>query len=98
MAFNDQGSPHQIDQIFGDGSDEATEGECGPTISDQLVAEWATLIGYPMRDKENLARVAQYYFVEQKDDPYARTKYLEFLESFLLTIASDDPSSSEEDE
>ena len=80
----------RIDQIFSDGS-ESNEDESGLTISDQLITEWATLIGYPMRDKENLARVAQYYFVEHKDDPHARTKYLEFLESFLLTIASDDP-------
>jgi hypothetical protein len=35
--------------------------------------------------------VAQYFLVEQKDDPHARTKYLDYLKSFLLTIASDDP-------
>ena len=80
----------RIDQIFGDGGN-ATEDESGLTITDQLVAEWASLINYPMRDKENLARVAQYFFVEQKDDPHARNKYLEFLKSFLLTIAEDDP-------
>lgn len=80
----------RIDQIFGEGGEEA-EDESGLTISDQLVAEWATLIGYPMHDKENLARVAQYYFVEQKDFLSARTKYLEFLKTFLLTITGEDP-------
>jgi len=79
----------RIEQIFGDGSD-GTVSEEGWTIDEQLTAEWANLIEYPMLDKQNLVRVAQYYLVEQKDNPHARTKYLEFLKSFLLTIASDD--------
>ena len=60
------------------------------TIDEQLTTEWANLIEYPMQDKYNLARVAQYYMVEQKDNPHSRTKYLEFLKSFLLTIATED--------
>jgi len=79
----------RIEQIFGEGS-EGTVSEEGWTIDEQLTAEWASLIEYPMLDKQNLARVAQYYLVEQKDNPHARTKYLEFLKSFLLTIANDD--------
>ena len=77
-----------INQIFREGE---TPQEEAQTIHEQLTAEWADLIEYPMQDKDNLARVAQYFLVEQKDDPHARTKYLEFLKSFLLTIASDDP-------
>jgi hypothetical protein len=79
----------RIEQIFGEGSEETT-GEDGSTINEQLTAEWAGLIEYPMFDKQNLARVAQYYLVEQKDNPHARTKYLDFLKTFLLTIANDD--------
>jgi len=79
----------RIEQIFGEGSD-GTVSEEGWTIDEQLTAEWAGVIDYPMLDKQNLARVAQYYLVEQKDNPHARTKYLEFLKSFLLTIVSND--------
>jgi len=77
-------SSFRIDQIFRDGNEDTIP------ISEQLVSEWASLIEYPMQDKRDLARVAQYYMVEQKDDPHARTRYLEFLKSFLLTITSDD--------
>jgi hypothetical protein len=78
----------RIEQIFREGE---TSPEESQTIQEQLTSQWAELIDYPMQDKDNLARVAQYYLVEQKDDPHARTKYLDFLKSFLLMIANDDP-------
>ncbi len=81
----------RIEQIFRDGS-ETTGDENALSLYEQLVSEWGTLIGYPMEDRHNLARVSQYYLVEQKDDPHARSKFLEFLKSFLLTIASEDVS------
>jgi SIR2-like protein len=80
----------RVEEIFRDGG-ESAEVESDLTIYEQLIAEWAGLIGYPMNDKEDLARVAQFFLVEQKDDPHARTKYLDFLKSFLLTITSEDP-------
>lgn len=80
----------RIEQIFREGNSADTQGD-SLTINEQLSAEWANLIEYPMQDKENLARVAQYFLVEQKDDPHARTKYLDFLKTFLLMIAADDP-------
>jgi hypothetical protein len=60
------------------------------TIDERLTKEWSDLIGYPMPDIHNLARVAQYFLVEQKDQVQARAKYIEFLKKFLLTIAQDD--------
>ena len=60
------------------------------TIDERLTKEWSDLIGYPMPDIHNLARVAQYFLVEQKDQVQARGKYIEFLKKFLLTIAQDD--------
>lgn len=81
----------RIEQIFREGETvEAQEDLL--MINEQLTSEWANLIEYPMQDRDNLARVAQYYLVEQKDDPHARTKYLEFLKSCLLVIAGDDPA------
>jgi hypothetical protein len=89
----------RIEHIFGDEKEPAAEnnekqesapGTANLSIDEQLTTEWANLIGYPMRDKHVLARVAQYYLVEQKDNPQARTKYLEFLKSCLLTIAGED--------
>jgi hypothetical protein len=92
----------RIEQIFRE--DKETPGEIAEkietaddslAIDEQLTREWANWIEYPMYDKHNLARVAQYYLVEQKDNPQARTKYLEFLKSFLLTIASEDQEYAE---
>jgi len=60
------------------------------TINEQLTKEWSDLIGYPMPDVHNLARVAQYFLVEQKDPIQAKAKYVEFLKTFLLTISQDD--------
>jgi len=87
----------RVEQIFrasDDGANESTgdseSGEQELTLYEQLVKEWANWVEYPMPDCHNLARVAQYYLVEQKDAPQARTKFLEFLKSILLTIAQDD--------
>src|SRR5215216_386422 len=70
-----------LEQIFRElaSDDEAT-------VVEQLTAEWANQIGYPMQEPQNLARVAQYYLVEQNDDPNARTKVVDFLKLFLLSL------------
>ena len=81
----------RIEQIFREGNEETAVDEERLSINEQLTAEWANWIRYPMHDKQNLARVAQYFLVEEKDNPHARTKYLEFLKSFLLTLASTEP-------
>lgn len=60
------------------------------TVDEQLTEEWANFIEYPLADVHNLARVAQYFLIEQKDNLAARAKYLEFLKTFLLTIAEED--------
>jgi hypothetical protein len=60
------------------------------TVEEQLAEEWANFIEYPMPDIHNLARVAQYFLVEQKDSIWARAKYIEFLKTLLLTIAQED--------
>lgn len=85
----------RIEQIFREepGQGEAPPENKGPdefTIFEELTAAWAQKIRYPMHDKHNLARVAQYFLVEEKDDPNARTKYLEFLKSLLLGLAAED--------
>jgi len=81
----------RIEQIFRESNEATTVYEEGSSINEQLTAAWADLIEYPMNDTQDLASVAQYYLVEQKDNPHARTKYLEFLKSFLLTLASTEP-------
>ena len=87
----------RIEQIFReekqipDQSAETSQSEAEDlTVEEQLTEEWANFIGYPMPDIHNLARVAQYFLVEQKDNLSARAKYLEFLKTFLLTITQDD--------
>jgi hypothetical protein len=60
------------------------------TVEEQLTEEWANFIEYPLPDVHNLARVTQYFLIEQKDNLAARAKYLEFLKTFLLTIAEED--------
>ena len=73
----------------------ATTDEKGLSPYEQLTRDWATMIEYPMEDGHDLAKVAQYYLVNiQKDresESQARTQYLEFLKSYLLTIAEEKP-------
>lgn len=83
----------RIDQIFRDEkalneqiSETAEFNDEDLTIDEQLTKEWATEINYPMADDHNLARVAQYYQVEQKESLLAKTKYLKFLTNYLLDI------------
>jgi hypothetical protein len=83
----------RIEQIFRDEqaltdhmSDTAEFFDEDLTIDEQLTKEWAAEIHYPMIDDHNLARVAQFYQVEQKESLLAKTKYLKFLTTYLLDI------------
>ena len=60
------------------------------TLDEQLTKEWATEIHYPMSDDHKLARVAQFYQVEQKESLLAKAKYLKFLNTYLLDINRDE--------
>lgn len=92
----------RFEQIFADDMDFARLFSAEPNFDDealsvfeQLTQEWANFIEYPMPDKQNLARVAQYFLVEQKDSLAAREKYREFLIDFLLEIAKSEGLYSE---
>jgi hypothetical protein len=83
----------RIEQIFRDEkalmdqiSESAEFDDEDLTIEEQLTKEWATEIHYPMVDDHNLARVAQFYQVEQKESLLAKTKYLKFLTTYLLDV------------
>jgi len=78
-------SSFRLEQIF----HELVEDDVS-TVVEELIAEWAKKIGYPMQDSYNLAQVAQYYFVEQNDDPSARTAILNYLKKFLWNMANTD--------
>ncbi|HJS20248.1 MAG TPA: SIR2 family protein [Anaerolineales bacterium] len=87
----------RIEQLFREeknGSAEASDASPSDdedwTVDEQLTKEWAEFIEYPMPDVHNLARIAQYFLVEQKDPIQARAKYVDFLKALLLTIAQDD--------
>lgn len=87
----------RIEQIFRDEktltdqiADMAEYDDEDLTIDEQLTKEWASEIRYPMGDDHNLARVAQFYQVEQKENILAKTKYLKFLTNYLLDINEDD--------
>lgn len=56
------------------------------TIDEQLTKKWAEFIEYPMMDDHNLARVAQYFQVEQDNSERAKSKYLTFLKNYLLDL------------
>jgi hypothetical protein len=61
------------------------------TINEQLTREWADSIQYPLPDDHNLARVAQYFQVHEKNDiAQAKTKYLNFLKTYLLENTLDE--------
>ena len=104
MPFINQGmvipiinNSFRIEQLFRDQrEDSAIQTETSQTdeeertVEEQLTKEWAEFIEYPMPDVHNLARIAQYFLVEQKDPVQAKAKYIEFLKALLLTIAQDD--------
>jgi hypothetical protein len=90
-------SSMRIDQIFRDEqslmerlSDSAEPSNDDLSILEQLTKEWAAEIQYPMTDDHNLARVAQYFQVEQKESLLAKTKYLKFLTNYLLDVNEED--------
>jgi hypothetical protein len=92
----------RIEQLFRDEkaltdqlSDTASLNDDDLTIDEQLTKEWAAEIHYPMADEHNLARVAQFYQVEQKESILAKTKYLRFLTNYFLDINQDDPDYQE---
>jgi hypothetical protein len=76
-------SSFRIEQIFHELAKEE-----GPNVLERLIAQWARFIEYPMLDSSNLARVAQYYFVDRNDDLSARTGIFSFLNKFLWNMAN----------
>ena len=60
------------------------------SIDETLSEAWATSLGYPLEDQNDLARVAQYNRVRSEDAEQAKVKYLAFLKTILLEVASND--------
>jgi hypothetical protein len=75
-------SSFRIEQIFHELAEQG-----GPKAVEELITQWARFIKYPMSDRSNLARVAQYYFVDRNEDLSARTGIFSFLNKFLWTMA-----------
>jgi hypothetical protein len=78
-------SSFRVEQIFHELANEE-----GPNVAERLVATWARFIKYPMEDSTNLARVAQYYFVNKNEDPRARNEYFRFINKFLWHMANNE--------
>jgi hypothetical protein len=78
-------SGKNISDLFGEDHNHLVN---GLTIHEQLTKLWAREVGYPetMSDDHNLARVAQYYQVEQFGSDVAKEDYLEFLKRILLHL------------
>lgn len=60
------------------------------TLDEQLAELWADVIGYPLADRYELARVAQFNRVRSDDAEQAKTKYLDFIKNALLASAESD--------
>lgn len=76
-------------------------GKCTPVISYQVtshhfsdhqavVRAWADEVGYPLADRDNLARVAQYAGLTARDTLSAKEEYFDFLKQRLLDRAKDE--------
>lgn len=76
-------SSFRMEQIFHELAEDN-----GSTVVEDLIAQWAKYIDYPMPDTSNLAQVAQYHFVQQNNDLSARTGIFSFLKQFLWTMAN----------
>jgi hypothetical protein len=79
-------SSFRMEQIFHE-----LAGEDESTIVEQLIAEWAEQIGYPMQDSYNLAQVAQFFFVDENDGTNERAEIIRFLNRRLWELASANP-------
>jgi SIR2-like domain len=64
-----------------------------PTVYQQLTKEWADSIQYPLPDDSNLARVAQYFQIDKKNNDIglAKREYLNFLKAYVLDPKSAHP-------
>ena len=76
-------------------------GKCTPVISYQVTSHhfldnqgvvkvWADEVRYPLSDRDNLARVAQYAGLTARDTLSAKEEYLDFLKQRLLDRAKDE--------
>ena len=76
-------------------------GKCTPVISYQVTSHhfsdnqgvvrvWADEVAYPLSDRDNLARVAQYAGLTARDSLSAKEEYLDFLKQRLLDRAKDE--------
>jgi len=64
------------------------QGEDVPsTVSNELSRLWASQVGYPLPDPQDLASVAQYNRVMSDDSTQAKAAYLDFLKTTLLAFA-----------
>lgn len=60
------------------------------TLDEKLAQAWAESIGYPLPDRNRLARVARYNRISNRNDPgLANTEYLTFLKTHLIEIADE---------
>ncbi len=66
------------------------------SVDEQLAALWADEIGYPLRDRNDLARVAQYNLSRVQNTYQAKRAYLQFLKAVLLGQAEQDGMKEEE--
>ncbi len=82
-------------------------GKCTPIISfqvsndqiieqDQIVKTWAEEIVYPMPDRSNLPRVAQYATINSPDILSAKEDFLDFLKDQLLDKTRREQNSAEQ--
>jgi hypothetical protein len=81
-------------------------GKCTPIVSYQVsshhftnqkavVEAWADEIGYPMIDRDNLARVAQFSSTTSRDALVAKEEFLDFLKQRLLNQARDEQTAEQ---
>lgn len=82
-------------------------GKCTPLISNQIINDylfrehdlvhaWANEINYPLNDKSNLTRVAQFLSITSGSMLLAKDEYLDFLKQDLLETARSKPKSPEQ--
>ncbi len=85
------GNSVRFDQIF---STLVAEDPTEP-VDEALARTWADLIGYPLKDNFDLARVALYNHVQSDDPEHAKRKYLNFLKQILIELGKSDESVAE---
>jgi hypothetical protein len=83
-----------MEQVFRPFFDQ-NEPQEGLSITERISQVWSDRIEYPFPNTTNLAAVAEYHRVEQREEFLAKQDFLDFLKTILLDMSTEKPGHEE---